>query len=269
MSTNEGLEGRWALILGASSGFGAATARALAAAGMNIFGVHLDRRATLPRAQEVMADIEATGHKAVYFNTNAADERKRNQTLDKMRDVLDQDPADSIHMMLHSLAFGALRPFITDDPDEATTETQMEMTLRVMAHSLVYWVQGLVQRDLLARGSRIYSLSSAGSSRMMKNYGAVSAAKSALESHTRQLAMELAPRGICVNCLQPGVTNTPALRAIPGYEEYIERATQCNPGGRMTTPQDVANTLTVLADPRLTWISGVVLPVDGGELIVA
>jgi len=76
-----GLEGRWALILGASSGFGAAAARALASAGMNIFGVHLDLRATLPRAKQVVADIEALGRKAVFFNTNAADARKRMRVL--------------------------------------------------------------------------------------------------------------------------------------------------------------------------------------------
>jgi enoyl-[acyl-carrier protein] reductase III len=83
MSANE-LEGRWALILGASSGFGAASARALSGAGMNIFGVHLDPKRTLPRAQQVMADVEATGHKAVFFNVNAADASKRAWVLDQI-----------------------------------------------------------------------------------------------------------------------------------------------------------------------------------------
>ena len=267
MSTDT-LEGRLALILGASSGFGAATARALAAAGMNIFGVHLDPRATLPRANQVIADIEATGHKAVFFNTNAADKRKRQRVLDKIEAALADDPADHIHFMLHSLAFGTLLPFIADEPDGAVDEAQMDMTLRVMAHSLVYWVQDLVRRGLLTRGSRVYSLSSAGSIRAAPMYGAVSAAKAALESHTRQLALELGPRGIAVNCLRPGVTDTPALRLIPGHEVYIEEALKRNPGGRMTTPQDVARVLVALADPAITWISGAVIPVDGGETIV-
>ena len=268
MGTEQDLEGRWALILGASSGFGAATARAMARAGMNIFGVHLDTGATLPRAREVIADIQATGHKAVYFNINAADEDRRTRTLDEIRRCLDGESADSIHFMLHSLAFGTLRPLIMNNPKDATTESQMEMTLRVMAHSLVYWTQGLVQRDLLKSGSRVYSLSSAGSMRVMKYYGAVSAAKAALESHTRQLALELGPLGICVNCLQPGVTDTPALRVIPQHEEYLERAAAANPRGRLTTTRDVANTLVALAEPRVTWINGAVIPVDGGELIV-
>jgi NAD(P)-dependent dehydrogenase (short-subunit alcohol dehydrogenase family) len=103
---------------------------------------------------------------------------------------------------------------------------------------------------------------------MAPMYGAVSAAKAALESHMRQLALELGPRGISVNCLRPGVTDTPALRAIPGHESYIEQALQRNPGGRLTTPEDVAHVLVALADPAITWVSGAVLPVDAGEIIV-
>lgn len=267
MSRSE-LEGRWGLVLGASSGFGAATSRALSQAGMNVFGVHLDPRSRLAGAEKVIADIEASGGKAVFFNTNAASERKRTRVLDQIEETLAEDPAEGIHFMLHSLAFGSLLPFIAEDPDDAVSESQMEMTLRVMAHTLVYWVQDLVRRNLLLRGSRVYALSSEGAERMAPNYGAVSAAKAALESHMRQLTLELGPRGIAVNCLRPGVTDTPALRAIPGHEAYVEEALRRNPRGRLTRPEDVANTLVTLADPQINWISGAVIPVDGGETIV-
>jgi enoyl-[acyl-carrier protein] reductase III len=263
------LQGRWALILGASSGFGAASAVALARAGMNIFGVHLDLRATLPNAQRVIAEIEGAGRRAVFFNTNAADPAKRAAVLDKVQAVL-AEPGEPghVYLMLHSLAFGTLLPFIAPTPEEAISPAQMDMTLNVMAHSLVYWVQDLVRRNLLARGSRIFSMTSAGSHRVFSHYGAVSAAKAALESHTRQLALELGPRGILVNCIQAGVTDTPALRKIPGHEVLIEETARRNPGGRMTMPEDVANTLVALSDPRLTWISGSVIRVDGGEDII-
>ncbi len=132
------LEGRWALILRASSGFGAATARALASVGMNIFGVHLDPKTTLPRARQVVADVEALGREAIFFNANAADPRKRAHVLNKIEETLADDPADSVHFVLHSLAFGTLLPFIANAPEEAISEAQMDMTLRVMAHSLVY-----------------------------------------------------------------------------------------------------------------------------------
>ena len=71
----------WALVLGASSGFGAATARALAGAGLDIFGVHLDRRATLPNAERVVAEVEALGRRARFFNVNAADPDRRAEVV--------------------------------------------------------------------------------------------------------------------------------------------------------------------------------------------
>ena len=258
------LKGRWALILGASSGFGAAAARALAQVGMNIFGVHLDPRRSIEQARAVITDIEAAGSRAVFFNTNAADARRRARVINKITETLQDDPFKTVHLMVHTLAFGSLRPYIAELPEDATTEAQMDMTLRVMAHSLVYWAQDLVRAKLLGRGSRIYSMTSLGSQRATPSYGAVSAAKAALEAHTRQLALELAPHGIAVNCLMPGVTDTPAFRAIPGHEAIYEQVLAHHPAGRLTQPEDVAQTLVVLADPRLTWISGAVIPVDGG-----
>ena len=78
----------WALILGASSGFGEATSLALAQGGWNIFGVHLDRRATLPNVQRIMHAIEALGRHAEFFNVNAADAEKRSEVLDRAAQVL-------------------------------------------------------------------------------------------------------------------------------------------------------------------------------------
>ena len=262
------LKGRWALILGASSGFGAAASRALAREGMNIFGVHLDPRSTLDRARAVVADIESCGVRAFFFNTNAADARRRARVLPKIKEVLAEDPISTIHLMVHTLAFGSLRLYITGDPEKETTESQMEMTLRVMAHSLVYWTQDLMRNKLLGAGSRIYSMSSMGSQRATSSYGAVSAAKAALEAHTRQLALELAPYGITANCLMPGVTDTPALRIIPEYEKIIEQVLTLHPAGRLTTPEDVAQAIVALADPRVKWISGATIPVDGGEAAI-
>lgn len=265
--TDRPLQGKWALILGASSGFGAATGRALAAAGMNIAGVHLDLRGTLPAAKAVIAEIEALGVQTYFVNTNAADAEKRAKVLDGLAELLGPDGA--IHVVMHSLAFGTLKPFIADNPEDAIDQAQMEMTSNVMAHSLVYWTQDLVRRNLLTRGSRIFSMTSEGSTRVVPNYGAVSAAKAALESHTRQLAMELGPRGILVNAIQAGVTDTPALRKIPGSDKMIDLTMQRNPIGRMTTPEDVAATIAALSQPNIQFISGSVIFVDGAEAVVA
>ncbi len=254
---------RWALVLGASSGFGAATARALAEAGFNIFGVHLDLKATLARALQVKSDIEAKGRTAFFFNKNAASDQNRAEIIATIKQLLGNH--GSIEVMLHSLAFGNLKRYIADDPKDAVDRQALEMTLDVMANSLVYWTQDLVRAGLLTRGSKVYAMTSAGSHRVFIGYGPVSAAKAALESHVRQLALELIARGICVNAIQAGAADTPALRAIPGHEEAVARVKEMHPDKRLTTPEDVAHLIVALTDPRVDWVTGTVIRVDGGE----
>ena len=170
---------------------------------------------------------------------------------------------------MHSLAFGSLVPFIADDPKAAVDRKKMEMTQDVMANSLVYWVQDLYRGGFLEQGSKIFAMTSEGSSRVVPSYGVVSSAKAALESHIRQLAMELAQthKGITANTIRAGVTMTPALMKIPEHDMIIESATKRNPTGRMTTPQDVANAILALSGDGTEFINGEVIGVDGGEFI--
>jgi enoyl-[acyl-carrier protein] reductase III len=260
--------GDWALILGASSGFGAAAAVELADHGMNIFGVHLDRQATMPNVQSIMKEIKHRGAKAVFYNINAADAIKRNETLDDIQEQFGKDTSSTVKVLLHSLAFGTLKPFISKKPEDAVTQAQMEMTVDVMAHSLVYWVQGLIARNLMKRGGRIFGMTSSGGHTTMPFYGPVSAAKASLESHIRQLAMELGPIGITANAIMAGVTETPALRKIPGNAGMVEAARLKNPSGRLTTPEDVAKAVVLFSTDEACWVSGNVIGVDGGEDIV-
>jgi len=236
---------------------------------MNIFGVHLDRQATMPTVEKLLKDIRHTGVKAVFFNINAADAIKRNETLDEIKERFESEKDATIKVLMHSLAFGTLKPFIAKKPEDSITQAQMEMTLDVMANSLVYWTQGLVSRHLMKRGGRIFSMTSSGGHTAIPTYGAVSAAKAALESHTRQLAMELGTQGITVNSLMAGVTDTPALRKIPGNIGMLDIARQKNPAGRLTTPEDVAKLIVLLAQDGAAWVSGNVIGVDGGEDIVS
>jgi enoyl-[acyl-carrier protein] reductase III len=259
----------WALILGASSGFGGAAAVELARHGMNILGVHLDRQATMPNVQQISREIRHHGREAVFYNMNAADAIKRLETLDDIKERFSGNTGHTVKVLLHSLAFGTLKPYIAKNPEDAITQAQMEMTLDVMAHSLVYWVQGLVSLQLMKRGGRVFALTSSGGHSMIPSYGAVSAAKAALESHIRQLAMELGPMGITANALMAGVTDTPALRKIPGAGDMLKVARAKNPGGRLTLPEDVANVIALLSEEHAGWVSGNVIGVDGGEDIVS
>lgn len=250
------------LILGASSGFGEGAALAFARAGYDVIGVHLDRRAGMARVAEIRSRIEALGSRADFRNMNAASPEKRDELLDELAGSLDPG---RIRVLVHSLAFGTLKPLVSVDEGAAMTQEQMDMTLTVMAHTLIYWTQGLVARGLMSEGGRIFAMTSSGGDRVIPSYGAVSAAKAALESHTRQLALELAPLGITANAIRAGVTDTPALRKIPGAEYMIEEARRQNPYGRLTTPEDVARCLVALCDPGTAWMTGNTLRVDGGE----
>jgi enoyl-[acyl-carrier protein] reductase III len=259
----------WALVLGASSGFGAATSLALARAGLNIFGVHLDRKSTLPNAERLAREIRDLGREAHFYNINAADEEKRAEVASEMERILrERDEMGQVRVMLHSLAFGTLKLFIADPMKEAVTKSQMDMTLDVMAHSLIYWTQEVVGRGLMGPGGRIFAMTSSGGARVLPFYGPVSAAKAALESNIRQLASELAAKGIAANSIRAGVTATPAAQKIPNYEEFSKQAAERNPHRRLTTVEDVAKAIVVLSHPDTYWITGNVIGVDGGEEIV-
>lgn len=255
----------FALILGASSGFGGATALELARNGVNIIGVHLDRAATMPLCEQLQHDIRACGVEAHFFNVNAADADSRSSVLDSVEQILAQRPGATLRVMMHSLAFGTLKPFIGDDPKDALTQAQIDMTMNVMANSLVYWTQDVVRRNLMRSGGRIFAMTSAGAHRVLPMYGAVSAAKAALESYCRQLAFELGDRGISVNAVQAGVTDTAALRKIPGADALIANARSRNPRRRSTTPEDVARLLVLLSTDAAAWVNATVITVDGGE----
>ena len=260
---------RWALVLGASSGFGAAASVALARAGYHIVGVHLDRRSTLANAELVASQVRSAGRLALFFNVNASDPEKRAAVIAAAREAMNSVPgSEGFGSVLHSLAFGTLKLYVAPERDAAIKPADMNMTLDVMAHSLVYWVQDLFEAGLLRRGAKIFAMTSSGGHRVWKSYGAVSAAKAALEGHIRQLAVELAEHGIAANAIQAGVTDTPAARKIPGSDRMFELASAANPGGRLTLPEDVADVLVALSTCRSTWLTGNVIRVDGGEDLV-
>jgi enoyl-[acyl-carrier-protein] reductase (NADH) len=111
-------------------------------------------------------------------------------------------------------------------------------------------------------------MTSSGGHSVIPAYGAVSAAKATLESHVRQLAYELGPLEVAVNSVMAGVTETPALKKIPGNEPMMQVAQRKNPRNRLTTPDDIAKVISILCMDGAEWISGGIINADGGEDIV-
>ena len=158
---------RWALVLGASSGFGGATAKALGRDGYAIVGVHLDLRASRADAEAVRDEIAAMGVPVVFHNVNAADAERRAAVIDDIRSRFEARRAEGadpyIAVFLHSLAFGATLSYITTEPEKKElSQKQLEMTVDVMGHSMVYWVHDLFHAGLFADGSRLFAMTSRG-----------------------------------------------------------------------------------------------------------
>ena len=158
--TTTDLNGRWALILGASSGLGAATALELARYGVNIIGLYLGKGHTPDAIKAQVAELQQLGVQAHFIRTNIANAERRRKCIAQIKQITASQP---IFMLMHSVAFGSLELFIPDEVSKAATQSQLEMTMDVMANSLVYWTQDLFYTGLFAKGSRVFGMSSAGS----------------------------------------------------------------------------------------------------------
>ncbi|AVR46370.1 short-chain dehydrogenase [Christiangramia fulva] len=251
----------WALILGGSSGLGYASARKLAKHGMNIIIIHRDRRSEIPDIEEAFDEIRESGVKFESFNSDAVQQENREDLVNKITEILGEN--GKIRTLLHSIAKGNLKPMTGDEPNLENID--FKLTIDAMALSLYDWAQAIFKRNLFAKDARIISFTSDGNKKAWKNYAAVSAAKVTLEAITRSMALELAPYGIRANCIQAGITVTRSFQMIPGNETLRVHALKHNPFRRLTVPNDVANAVYLLSKDEASWITGSIIPVNGGE----
>ncbi len=305
----------WGLVLGGSSGFGLATAKALASRGMNVAVVHRDRRGAMAAIEAEFEALRRAGVGFLSFNLDALSAEGRKTVLDDLAKAMGD--RGRVRMMMHSIAFGNLKLLVPPlglgaaparararlaeqlgipvealakavnsaaaadgaealsalaDPPAYNAELLLEdedfaRTVHSMGTSLATWTQDLFARKLFAPDARVLGMTSEGNEVAWRGYAAVSAAKTALEAVSRSIALELAPYGIRSNIVQAGVTDTPALRLIPGSGLMKAEARLRNPFGRLTTPADVADFLCLLCTDEARWVNGTVIRVDGGEHI--
>lgn len=255
--------GYWAIILGGSSGLGLASAKKLAAHGMNICIIHRSPRAEMEKIQQEFTEIKSNRIAFIDFNADILNPQKQQEILTELKAKIGKK--GSVRCLLHSIAKGNLKSMTGSEPTLTTDDFQI--TLQAMAVSLYDWTKVITQSQLFAKDARVLSFTSEGSNKALQHYGAVSAAKAALGAISRNIALEFAPLGIRCNCIQAGVTDTRSLRLIPGSEKIIEKAKQRNPFQRLTNPEDIANAVYLLCKDEASWINGAVIPVDGGEHI--
>lgn len=255
----------WALILGGSSGLGLATAKKLAKHGMNICIVHRNVKMQEEAILKEFHIIKQEGVQFKAFNSDAFKEDKREAILQELKSILGD--SHKIRTMVHSVAKGNLKPMVSDGKMELKHDDFI-LTIQAMGISLYDWTKSIFEAKLFAADARVLSFTSEGNSKAWQSYAAVSAAKVTLEAISRNMALEFAPFGIKANCIQAGVTDTASLRMIPGSEQIIKHTLKRNPNKRLTTPEDVANVVYLLTKDEASWITGTVIPVDGGEHLV-
>ena len=157
------MNNNWALILGASSGIGAECAIELAKNGINIYGVYLRKKQD--HIDNLKNEIEQYNVQAVFKKSNIAKENNRYEIIEE----LCQFKNLKIKLFIHSVAFGTLKNMI-DDNKQSLNHKNIEMTMDVMANSLVYWSQGLFHNKLLTKGSHILAMTSAGGRKNWQNF---------------------------------------------------------------------------------------------------
>lgn len=247
--------GRVAVVTGAASGMGLAIARHLAARGDRVALLDLAGEAALKAAK----DLREAGATAIAAEVDVSDRGAVDAALDKVRAEL-----GPIAIMVTSAGFDAFGPF----PD--ITLESWERVLAVNLTGTFHCLQAAVPDMLAARWGRIVTISSSSAQSGAARMAHYVASKAGVIGLTKALAVELAPHGITVNVIPPGMIDTPMLRRaeadgdIGKLEKMVPRVI---PVGRAGTPEDIAATCGFLCSEAAGFITGQVVGVNGGMVL--
>lgn len=247
-----GLEGRTALVTGASRGIGKATAAALAAEGCNV--VLTSRRQD---ALDAVAEEFRQAYPKVGFLAKAAHVAEKDQAEACVAAAVAE--FGSVDVLVNNAGtnpyFG---PMVDLDVSRA------EKTVQVNQLSIVLWTQAVWHASMAANGGTIVNIASVGGLVTEPGIGYYNATKAAVIHLTRQFAAELAPK-VRVNGIAPGIVRTKLAQAL--WENNEELINQHTPLGRIGEPEDIADAIVFLAGQTSSWMTGQTLVVDGGSLI--
>jgi enoyl-[acyl-carrier protein] reductase III len=245
------LEGRLALITGGGRGIGRAIALKLASQGYDIIVNFFRHRES---AEQTAKDIQTLGVKSEAIRANVGEPVK----IDEMFDMI-SNKFGRLDILINNAASGVGRPAM--DVDVKAWEWTMDINARaclLCAQRAAKLMEG--------RGGKIVSISSLGSPFVLPNYTIVGVSKAALEALTRYLAIELAPKDICVNAVAASAVETEALKFY-FKEGLVKDKRQVTPAGRMVIPEDVANVVAFLCSEEAFMIRGQTVVVDGGTSV--
>jgi enoyl-[acyl-carrier protein] reductase III len=243
---------RIALITGSGRGIGRAIALHFARRGADVVVNFFRNRAP---AEETAAEIEKLGRRALLVKADVGNLDDLNRLFDEV-----EKNFGGLDIFVHNAASGYNRPVLEQKPKG------WDWTMNINARSLLFAAQRAAPLMEKRGGGSIVSISSPGSNRVLPDYVVVGASKAAIESLTRYLAVELAPKNIIVNAVSPGIVETEALKHFDALDDQgvIQKAIAATPAGRLATPDDVAEVVGFLCSPAANMIRGQVIIVDGG-----
>lgn len=246
-----GLDGRVALVTGANRGLGLAVARQLCAAGCLVY---LNHRQDSAAAEEALRQLSGLPGKARAVRADVRDPQEFAAMLATV-----QEEQGGLDVFVHNAA--TFRPNSAVGLDLDAFQAEHEVTLGPLLSGA-----SKLAELMAGRPGRIIAISSNGARSVIPGYVGVGVAKAALESLVRYLAVELAGRGIAVNAVATAMLDKGERTANPGMAEFLGRRT---PAGRLTTPTDVADFVTLLCGDQAAWLHGQVITVDGGLGLLA
>lgn len=241
--------GKVAVITGGSRGIGRDIILKLAAQKCNVVINYLRNEEA---AQEVKALAEKHGVQALVIQGNVGEPDEIKNLFAKTKEVFPK-----IDFFIHNAALGAFKPVMS------LRENQWDMSLNINTKAMLLCTQEAVKL-MEGRKGKIVTISSLGSRTYIPDYGAIGISKAALECLVRYLAVELAPKGINVNCVSGGPIQTDALAMFPKYDRMKEECIKRTPMARLGQPDDLAKVVMFLLSDQSDWIVGQTLIADGG-----
>ena len=243
--------GRVAVVTGGTRGIGRAVSLALARSGLIVYAVYVRNRESAAHLAEQAAREQLT---IECLRADLTDPERVNACVAAITAVRPR-----IDVIVHSAASGVHRDVAS------LTPKHLQWTLDVNVLAIHTLVQALLPH--IPSGGRIIGITSQGSSRVAPHYAAVGTSKGALDSLFRYYAQELAPRGIVVNLVCPGMVLTDAIDAFPDRDERIRATVSRTPTGRLTAADEVAGVVLFMCSDDASQIVGQTIVIDGGRTL--
>ena len=240
------------LITGGSRGIGKSLCLAFAKNGCNIIFTYLRSKT---ESEKLTKKIKEIGVKVESIKINL----KSTTEIEKLYNFLVSKKM-KVNFLINNAASGVMKNSLD------TTEKHWDWTLDINAKAP--WILSKNIAKIMPKNSRIINITSPGSSKVLKNYFSVGVSKAALESLTRYMAVDLAPKGINVNSISPSLIETDALKYFPNQEDIKSILERKNPKGKKLTPDDIAEVAVLLCQEKSNMIVGQNIIIDGGENLV-